>query len=270
MTTLVTIRDRQVLFDRLQQRRENLIQPAARAMFAQLRVERRGLLTQAITRDPAAHADLLFIDVDQWEAVIFAVWFGSTEEWYRDTVDEILDVAKQFDPAVLREISNNAAALRKMRTQAKISADRIAATTRTILQRDADVFDRQLRDSIRELYGNGPARTRASRIARREVLDATAMMQNEAAIATERQMLKEWLSVQDNDVRDTHAAADRAYRIGGSPGPIPIGEQFRVGGSFMAHPRDPAGDAGEVINCRCMQRFVPEARQSPTSRTVFR
>lgn len=51
----------------------------------------------------------------------------------------------------------------------------------------------------------------------------------------------EWLTAGDADVRDSHIEAE-AY------GPISVGETFPNGLRF---PNDPAGDAAEVVSCRC-------------------
>ncbi len=51
----------------------------------------------------------------------------------------------------------------------------------------------------------------------------------------------EWLSAGDADVRDSHLAAE-------AQGPIPVGQTFNNG---LQYPNDPAGDAAEVVNCRC-------------------
>jgi len=58
----------------------------------------------------------------------------------------------------------------------------------------------------------------------------------------------EWVTSRDNDVRDTHAALDGATTN--------LGEPFSNGLRF---PRDPtSGDAGEIINCRCVMAMADE------------
>jgi uncharacterized protein with gpF-like domain len=52
--------------------------------------------------------------------------------------------------------------------------------------------------------------------------------------------VKEWLSAGDAQVRETHAIDGEV---------IGFDESFSNG---LEYPGDPAGDAGEVINCRCV------------------
>lgn len=53
----------------------------------------------------------------------------------------------------------------------------------------------------------------------------------------------EWLSTMDDRVRDAHAAANGQI--------VQVGMPFKVGGESLLYPGDPAGSAGNVINCRC-------------------
>jgi uncharacterized protein with gpF-like domain len=54
---------------------------------------------------------------------------------------------------------------------------------------------------------------------------------------------KEWLSVQDDRVRDAHAEADSQV--------VGIDEPFIVDGEELDYPGDPNGSAENVINERC-------------------
>jgi len=65
----------------------------------------------------------------------------------------------------------------------------------------------------------------------------------------------EWLTLGSNP-RAAHLAANRQVR--------PIDQPFWVGGERLAHPGDPSGSAGNVINCHCDElpvlndaRYVP-------------
>jgi SPP1 gp7 family putative phage head morphogenesis protein len=57
----------------------------------------------------------------------------------------------------------------------------------------------------------------------------------------------EWVTANDEKVRDTHDAVNGKVRR--------IGEEF--GKTGLAFPLDPEGDAAEVINCRCVTIAVP-------------
>lgn len=70
---------------------------------------------------------------------------------------------------------------------------------------------------------------------------------------------KEWIATADDRTRETHLAAWDRYSEGGSPGPIPIDENFIVGGAEMRYPGDKSGPLREFINCRCVELpFYPE------------
>jgi hypothetical protein len=63
---------------------------------------------------------------------------------------------------------------------------------------------------------------------------------------------KEWIAVNDNRVRETHALATLEYTEGGSIGPIPFTQPFVIGGYEMMYPLDIGGPPQETCNCRCV------------------
>ncbi len=60
-------------------------------------------------------------------------------------------------------------------------------------------------------------------------------------------IVKGWNGILDAKIRPAHAQADFTYALS----PIPTVESFIVGGEPLKYPRDPAGSAGNIINCRC-------------------
>ncbi len=54
---------------------------------------------------------------------------------------------------------------------------------------------------------------------------------------------KQWLTAEDDLVRDTHAEADGQT--------VPVDQAFDVGGEQLDYPGDPAGSDAETCNCRC-------------------
>jgi uncharacterized protein with gpF-like domain len=62
---------------------------------------------------------------------------------------------------------------------------------------------------------------------------------------------KVWLSTHDDATRDAHADADGQE--------VDLDAPFSVGGEDLQMPGDPAGDAANVINCRCAVAGVASA-----------
>lgn len=114
---------------------------------------------------------------------------------------------------------------------------------------------RALARAIRDPKTFGRVESRAETIIRTEV-------NRTFSLATQRRMeqsndrlggglKKWWLTAEDSRVRPSHAHAGVEYGRKGSPGPIPVGKPFIVGGEELMFPRDPQGSAEETINCRC-------------------
>ena len=90
---------------------------------------------------------------------------------------------------------------------------------------------------------------RATLIARTEV-HRTASWANEQ---TALQMniagtIKEWVAVQDDRTRITHAVADGQKQN--------IESKFAIGGDLLKYPGDPMGSPEETINCRCVVTYT--------------
>ena len=99
---------------------------------------------------------------------------------------------------------------------------------------------------------------RGENIARTESLSALSQGQNQAiAQALDVAELdaeftkKSWDATGDSDTRPDHSHAELEYSEG-----IPFDQPFIVGGRAMQFPRDPAGGASQVINCRCRLKTV--------------
>jgi len=107
-------------------------------------------------------------------------------------------------------------------------------------------------------YGEQMTDTRATRIARTEA--AGAMSQGGWDQARDLGIFrsKEWLAFEDDKTRMTHLFCM-------AQGRIPIDEMFTNG---LQYPLDPAGDAAEVINCRCTLIYYDEAADDPVGGTA--
>lgn len=97
----------------------------------------------------------------------------------------------------------------------------------------------ELATRINQVYNIG-GRSRSLVIARTE----TASMANAVrfeGMKAEGIVEQEWVTARDEAVRESHQSLDGQKRA--------IGETF---GNGLEYPGDPAGDAGEVVNCRCV------------------
>jgi len=107
----------------------------------------------------------------------------------------------------------------------------------------------QLAARVREAF-NGISKERATMIAVTETGAAYGKARHEAMNGLDIPY-KQWLTAQDNDVRDTHLSMDEVT--------ISSDEPFRVprkkddGFDLMMHPCDPTGSAENCINCRCIE-----------------
>jgi len=100
------------------------------------------------------------------------------------------------------------------------------------------------------VYGEERIDARSTMIARTEA--AGALSQGSWDQAQEMGGVyrsKEWLAFSDKETRDTHTACMAEGRIA-------IDQPFASNG--LMYPLDPSGDAGEVINCRCVLAYSDE------------
>lgn len=102
------------------------------------------------------------------------------------------------------------------------------------------------------------AEVRSIRIARTETIGALNAGEHLSAELSGVVQSKEWLTQGDDRVRDSHAALDGLV--------VPIDESFDNG---LAYPGDQAGDASEVIQCRCTLLYHDEAVPKAAPRPVI-
>jgi hypothetical protein len=105
--------------------------------------------------------------------------------------------------------------------------------------------------AIRGLTSLSPYR--AATVARTETHAAATFGSIESVREAERRldvkMLKEWLPTLDDRTRPEHAAMAGAD-------PIPMDEEFLVGGEAMDRPGDPGASPENLINCRCALAYT--------------
>lgn len=116
----------------------------------------------------------------------------------------------------------------------------------------------EVRSRIQDAFDTMP-QSKAETIARTETLSAVSIGQDMKRADFQKKFPKEagllkrvWITAEDDKVRDSHAAQDNMVREAGKS--FPNGLKF---------PRDPSGEADEVINCRCsFVDFLPEDKDS--------
>lgn len=85
---------------------------------------------------------------------------------------------------------------------------------------------------------------RSPTIARTEVHGSSQGISLEVAQLSEIEMQKEWIAADNERTREAHAEANGQT--------VAMTDTFIVDGERLQYPGDPAGSAGNVINCRCV------------------
>jgi hypothetical protein len=125
----------------------------------------------------------------------------------------------------------------------------LAEEAREIIKRGIDdgwTIDR-MAERLAEKF-ESPYRSRV--IARTETIDAFSDGRHSAMILADVEK-KEWLTARDDNVRESHIAADGQI--------VPLGEPFTLGsGAQMMRPLDDSlgADAGDIVQCRCVELAV--------------
>jgi hypothetical protein len=134
----------------------------------------------------------------------------------------------------------------------------IAVTAR--LMKDPDFQKEGSQSKARILKGQfaGYSKYQSERLVRTEATNAAnyATLTSASDIFSGSEMMKQWISGRDARVRPAHQAAQGQI--------VPFNNKFIVGGESLNHAGDPAGSAGNVINCRCSVAPFPK----PSAQTI--
>lgn len=101
----------------------------------------------------------------------------------------------------------------------------------------------------------GAIAAQAETVLRTEVMKVFSLadqIQHERIAADNPGIRKYWHSSRDRRTREDHLAADARYRPGGTTGPIPVTEDFMVGGEKAQGPHDPRLSRKQTVRCRCV------------------
>jgi SPP1 gp7 family putative phage head morphogenesis protein len=165
------------------------------------------------------------------------------------TAQLMLELGMQDDPwqmessAVLQHLSQRD---NLIKDAAREVHEQILATLQEGLQNGETTAE--LAGRVRSAF-NGIADERAVMIAATETAASYGAVRH-AAVEDLEIPFKQWLSAQDDRVRDTHRRIDGTI--------VPSNDPFRVprkdgGEDLMQHPCDPAGSAENCIQCRCIE-----------------
>lgn len=204
-------------------------------------LEQLNLEEKAINYNPV-------IDWAAEDAIAIDMFLGIYEEIMKSAwtdADDLIGDTSQITPEVRELIKNRASYLASQMnktTEKELSVILEEGVSEGMSSIDIaknikDTFDRWANG------GEGIDVKRAEMIARTEVntISNSTKMVNYKANGIEE---KEWLSARDSATRAAHLEAD-GQTVG-------INNTFDVGGEALDRPGDPAGSAGNIINCRCV------------------
>ena len=118
----------------------------------------------------------------------------------------------------------------------------------------------QLQERLHRVFSRGGAQlgpARRARIARTEAARAwnmATLAAGQALTGPDRPLVKQWQTMRDTRVRDSHEAVDGQLRL--------LDEPFTVAGVPMAAPGDPTAPPELVIECRCVLKLATATRAS--------
>lgn len=140
-----------------------------------------------------------------------------------------------------------------------VIADRITQVSNTTKNRVRSIIQKgidqglSVPDIARDIDKLGldqAIRNRSTVIARTETINASNKGSMMGAEATGLDLWKVWIATADPRTREDHTEADGQQ--------VDQGQTFRVGWEDLEYPGDPAGSAGNVIQCRCAVAFEPK------------
>lgn len=108
----------------------------------------------------------------------------------------------------------------------------------------------QARAMVKELNNPAYNKNRALTISRTETTSAANYTAVEAGKEANYLTIKEWLSIEDNRTRPSHAEANGQQ--------TDLNGFFTVGGEQLEYAGDPRGSAGNIISCRCSTLVIPQ------------
>ena len=136
----------------------------------------------------------------------------------------------------------------------------ITGTSRNVAQKiieqgiDEGISSSAIGREINKQFAGTLSRHRSQAIARTEIGNAASYAQHIGAEESGLELMKEWVAVSDDAIRDGHQSLNGEK--------VSMNETFSVEGfggttDNMLHPNDPNASAGNIINCRCVIAYTP-------------
>jgi len=239
---------------------EREYQNAMRVFFVRQQRILLGKLKKALSELKAQKADPdqviarvvfdLKVEAGKIKVINHTFFEKASELGIRQSLSEILGLSGK----PLDEAAEQAKRIAWIKGKRVISTHKITGINRTT----QNMVARQLRqgleagEGLNELTARikttlGSNRARALGIARTQTAGAVGTGRH-AGMGQAGVELKAWITSGDTEVRDSHKNAGVKYAEG-----IPLEQPFEVDGEMLMYPGDPAGSAGNIINCRCLE-----------------
>jgi len=221
---------------------ENALRAAARSAFRRIRARLRdAALVEALTLNAGVVPPL---EVADWARIVAGDLrpgsLASIRRGWARAFELIPGVeATAFDASDPRIVTLLARVLATSREIAETTAREVAEAYAPILAAGGTVDDLAAAvDMVMDSADSVRARTIARTASTATVEGGQRIGYEVAGVPAKR-----WLSERDDLVREAHIAADGQT--------VPVADAFDVDGESLEYPGDPAGSAGNVINCRC-------------------
>jgi len=240
----------------VERRRERWKAKIAEMVERRFREERAAVLAavRKATPETAAQAadEAINAERSKWASLLVAIYVGVAEDFGTEILAQLKGVrpseVKQFGlERIVRALDQIGALLVTRITETTREQLRAAIIDAVQQGQDIDRIAQAIDDAV---YLEPIIERRSETIARTETIRASNLGSLEGARQSGLPLRKEWIATRDGRERDGHAAADGQI--------VDLDEPFIVGGEQLMYPADPAGSAGNVINCRCTLGFVVE------------
>jgi HK97 family phage portal protein len=194
---------------------------------------------------------------DALKQLVYNAWFDVGKHFSEDTTKQLEDAEKAYNAHYQSKSGITSIFTSKiiqwLLNLAATKVKQITETTRAQLKKElANGVEGgesipEIAKRVDSLYLEEIIPNRSTVIARTEVIGASNWASHTAAEGSGLTLHKVWLATEDNRTRPAHSDADGQE--------VSMNEPFNVGDESLMYPGDPAGSAGNIIECRCTQFY---------------